>query len=85
MSHKYYTSSQRAELLLHPGVLSCTEKYLCFTPEFKKQALELYLQEYMVPRRIFQHLGLPLFVTETTLPKNALKDWKNHFKKEGIT
>jgi hypothetical protein len=76
MSNKSYTTSQIQELLSHPWVISCTEKYLCFTPVFKKQAIDLSIQENLSPRRVFSRLGLPEFIVYSDLPKNALKDWK---------
>lgn len=79
MSHKVYTPSEIQELLSHPWVLSCTEKYLCFTSQFKQQALDLYMKEYLSPRRVFSQLLLPEWIIESDLPKNALKDWKKRF------
>lgn len=83
MSNKLYTSLQIQELLSHPGVLSCTEKYLCFTTAFKKQALNLYLKEYLSPRRVFERMNLPRFIIDSSLPKNSLKDWKKRFNATG--
>lgn len=76
MTHKFYTPSQITEILSHYGVLSCTPKYLCFTSEFKKQALDLYLHEYLSPQKVFEQLGLLSWIIDSTLPKNSLKDWK---------
>lgn len=84
MSNKSYTSSQIQELLAHPGVLSCSEKYLSFTVAFKQQALDLSMREFVSPRKVFEHFWLPLFITETSLPKDALKDWKKRLKNKWI-
>ena len=80
MSNKSYTPSQIQELISHSGVLSCTEKYLSFTVAFKQQAIGLSMREFLSPRTVFEHLKLPPFVTETNLPKDALKDWKKRLK-----
>lgn len=85
MSHKVYTPSQIQELQNHPWVLSCTEKYLCFTPVFKEQALDLYMRQYLSPRRVFSQLNLPDFIIYSSLPKNTLKDWKKRFLETWIS
>lgn len=79
MSHKLYTASEITELLSHPWVLSCTSKYLSFSSDFKKQALDLYIEDHLSPRRVFLRLGLPDFIVYSSLPKNTLKDWKKRF------
>ena len=85
MSHKCYTSSQIEELLRHTWVLSCTEKYLRFTPQFKKDVLDLYEKEYISPKDIFRHFKLPVYITDSILPKDSLKDWKKQFQNAGIS
>lgn len=84
MSNTHYSSSQIQELLTYTWVLSCSEKYLRFTPDFKKSALDLYEKEYMSPRAIFRHFNFPLYITDSPLPKNVLKDWKKQFKRAGM-
>ena len=69
MSKKRYTDEQIKELKANKYVMSCTEKSIQFTDEFRKIAMELDGKEF--PRAIFKKCWFPDYVVNSIIPEKS--------------
>jgi transposase len=82
MHKRFFTQAQINQLQLNPNVLSCTDKYITYTPEFKQIAVQKHLEEFFSAREIFLWAGFDLSIIGKNNPKECLNRWK---ETSGIT
>jgi len=83
MSKRMFTKEQIVEMHNNPNVVSCSDKSITFSKEFKINAIRLYKEEYLSSTEIFRQAGFDA----NTIPKKQAKDclhrWSRINQKKG--
>ncbi len=78
-----FSSKQIAELSKNPCVFECRERSIHYTYEFKKRALELYM-EGISPNVIWKRAGFDVSIWKKGYCGSTIKDWRRLVKKGGL-
>ena len=78
-----FSSEQIAQLEKNPCVFSCGQRSINYTYEFKKRALDLYL-EGIKADEIWKQAGFDIGIWKKDYCKYTLKDWRRMVKKGGL-
>ena len=78
-----FSSEQIAELSKNPCVFECRERSIHYTYEFKKRALELYM-EGVSPNEIWRRAGFDVSIWKKGYCRCTIKDWRRLVKKGGL-
>lgn len=78
-----YTEKQITNLKKNPCVFDCTEKTIHYTSEFKKRALDLYMQGIKA-KEIWKQAGFDVRIWKRDYFTLTLKDWRRIVKKCGV-
>ncbi len=77
-----FTGEDLAKLRSNPCVWSCTEKTINYTSEFKKHALDMYVQGVSA-KEIWKQAGFDTTKWKRDYFTSTLKDWRRVVKKYG--
>jgi transposase-like protein len=78
-----FSREQIAELKWNPCVFSCSERSIHYTYEFKKRALELYM-EGVSPNEIWRRAGFDVSIWKKDYCKYNIRDWRRMVRKGGL-
>ncbi len=78
-----FTQKEVDEFNQHPCVFRCSPKYIHYTYEFKKRALELYTQG-VNPKEIWRQAGFNTERFHKNYTYSTLKDWRRLVQKKGV-
>ena len=78
-----FTSDQIKTLERNPCVLKCSERFIYYTFEFKKRALDLYAQG-IKPNEIWKRAGFDVSIWKKGYCGSTIKDWRRMVKNRGI-
>lgn len=78
-----FSQKEVDEFNQHPCIFHCSEKYIHYTYEFKKRALELYAQGISA-QEIWRQAGFDPTRFNKNYTYSTLKDWKRMVEKKGI-
>ncbi len=67
----------------HPCIFHCSPKYIHYTYEFKKRALDLYAQG-VNPKEIWRQAGFNTERFHKNYTYSTLKDWRRLVQKKGV-
>ena len=84
ITFKKFTDAQVKQLLKNKNVLKYCGTYFAYTKDFKIKAVNQYLNEGMLPKRIFEQAGFDLKVIGKDKPKYLMQDWLEIFRKKGV-
>jgi transposase-like protein len=78
-----FSSEEIVKLRQHPSVLSCTDRSIIYTYEFKVRALEEHKQG-VGSKEIWRRAGFDISKWNKDYCKDTIKDWKQIVKKRGF-
>ena len=78
-----FTQKEVDEFNQHPCIFHCSQKYIHYTYEFKKRALELY-EQGVNPKEIWRQAGFEPDRFHKNYTYSTLKDWRVPVKEKGI-
>lgn len=78
-----FSSEEMPRLRQNPCVLSCTDRSIIYTYEFKKRALELH-RDGISSKEIWRRNGFDISKWNKDYCKDTIKDWKQIIKKRGF-
>jgi transposase-like protein len=78
-----FTDKQIVEFKKHPCVWHVSQRAIHYTYEFKKRALDLYMQG-VKPDEIWRQAGFDVQIWKKDYCRYTLKDWKRMVKREGL-
>ena len=78
-----FSSEELAALQQHPCVFSCTERSVNYTYEFKRRALELYL-EGVSAKEIWRRAGFDVTKWKKHYFRLTIRDWRRVVKRSGL-
>ena len=80
---KIFSNDEIEALKKNPFVLECSEKWIAYTFDFKKYALEEYSRGVST-REIWRRAGFDIRRWNHDYPKDCLKRWRKMVKKNGL-
>lgn len=83
MSKRTFTEEQIKELLQNPNVISCSNKSISFSKDFKIKAIKKN-QEGLLPIIIFKQAGFNVDIIGRENPQKCLHRWRNIFRDKGV-
>jgi len=78
-----FSSEQIAKLEQNPCVFRCSQRFIHYTYEFKKRALDLYFLG-INPDEIWKQAGFDIGMWKKGYCRYTLKDWRRMVKKGGL-
>jgi hypothetical protein len=78
-----YATEDVEQLKENPCVFSCTGRFINYTYEFKKRALELH-GEGITAKEIWLRSGFDVGKWKKSYFRDTLKDWKKIVRKNGL-
>jgi hypothetical protein len=78
-----FSNEEIDKLRGNPCVLSCTDRTIIYTYEFKKKSLELH-RDGVSAKEIWRRAGFDISKWNKDYCKDAIKDWKQIVRKRGI-
>jgi len=78
-----FSNEEIDKLRGNPCVLSCTDRTIIYTYEFKKRALELH-GDGVSSKEIWRRAGFDISKWNKDYCKDTIKDWKQIVKKRGF-
>lgn len=82
MSKRLFTSTQMKMLESNPNVIHLSEKAITYNPEFKVQAVKLYIDGH-TPLQIFLEAGFDVTIIGAKTPKKGLERWRKTYEMYG--
>lgn len=83
MSKRIFTREQIEEFLNNENVVSCSEKSITFSKQFKIEAIAKYNEQGLGPTEIFWLAGINIDWLGRKEPKNCLRRWKKAYRLKG--
>lgn len=83
MSKRIFTKEEIDGLFNNVNVASCSERYITYTPDFKKRSVVLY-EQGRTSTEIFIQAGFDLHLIGKKQPKECLNRWRKIVKRKGI-
>ena len=78
-----FSSEELAALRQHPCVFSCTERSVNYTYEFKRRALELYV-EGVSAKEIWRRAGFDVGKWKKHYFRLTIRDWRRIAERNGL-
>ena len=78
-----FTYKECLELRNNPNVVTCSQKAVTYSKEFKLQAVKQYLDDNLSPNEIFRLAGFNRTVLGKNIPKDRISDWKRIYRLYG--
>jgi transposase len=79
MKRRRYTKKEQQELQQNKNVLSCTDKTITYSEDFKRFVLKRYYEDGNSPRDLFAEQGFPESIVDSEIPRSALKTWRKTY------
>ena len=79
MKRRTYTRKEQQELQQNKSVLSCTDKTITYSEDFKRFVLKRYYEEGSSPRDLFAEQGFPESIVHSEVPRWSLKTWRKTY------
>lgn len=79
MTRRIYAAEEQAQLRANPNVLSCSDKTVVYSDDFKRFILHGYFEEGRSPRSMFAECGFPDFIVSSLVPKWTLQRWRRTY------
>ena len=79
MTRRIYTAEEQAQLRANPHVLSCSDKTVLYSDDFKRFILRGYFDEGKGPRAMFAECGFPDSIVYSLVPKWTLQRWRRTY------
>lgn len=76
MANRIFTKDEQEVLNKNPNVLSCSDKYITFTDNFKRLAVSKYQEKGLPPRIIFEEAGFDIKIIGNETAQNAIVRWR---------
>jgi len=83
MKKKLFTKEEIESLSKNENVTRCSEKAISYRKSFKIKAVNLYNQEGLMPREIFEQAGFDLRIIGKGKPDSCLYRWRTSFNLKG--
>lgn len=79
MKRRRYTKKEQQELQRNKNVLSCTDKTITYSEDFKRLVLKRYYEDGNSPRDVFAEQGFPESIVHSEIPRWSLKTWRKTY------
>ena len=79
MKRRRYTKKEQQELQQNKNVLSCTEKTITYSEDFKHFILKGYYEEGKNAHDMFAEQGFPESIVYSKVPQWSLKTWRRTY------
>lgn len=79
MKRRRYTKKEQQELTQNNNVLSCTDKTITYSEDFKRLVLKRYYEDGSSPRELFAEQGFPESIVHSEVPRWSLKTWRKTY------